>query len=244
MHWSRIVTKNIMKLPSCRCDHRGWEYGEKLWIFGGRSEESPSGYHDFEEFDANGYTNQLLCFNPSDTEWTYPKCAGSVPTPRAEHATTRVNDKVWLYGGTSSMIRDSQGDDLLYELDMRSLVWTQIQTAQPIPQSQKRGTLSVFKENKLLFHDGTDMWILDLQSKSWKHHQSTKPRLPLRRSLHTSVTSLHGHVTIIGGTDQDTAFLVMFEPRSLQQLAMQTIDKHRTLLHSKCLPNKLIDQLE
>ena len=245
MSWSRIVINNNIKVPSHRQDHSGWAYQGKLWVFGGCA-ENPVGYlHDFGQFREIApfdiYTNQFICFDPSDTKWTNPNCTGSVPTPRGKHATTQGNNKVWLYGGTDMFVR-SLAD--LYELDMCSLVWTQIQTPQPKPQLQwpapAAWSLNAFTENKLLLHGGTDMWILDLQSKSWKHHQSSKPR----RYIHTGVTGLHSHVTIVGGSDQDAAFLVMFEPRSLQQLAMQTIEKHRTLLHSERLPNKLIDQLE
>ena len=248
MFWSRIVIENNMQVPSYRQDHSGWAYQGKLWVFGGVAELSAGQYHKFGQFSDVGhfcrYTNQFLCFDPSNTEWTNPNCTGSVPIPRRQHATTLVNDKVWLYGGKD--VDDRPLDDL-YELDMCSLVWTQIQTPQPTPQVKWRTpdawSLNAFTQNKLLLHEGRHMWILDLQSKSWKkHHQSPKRR----NSIHAGVTGLHSHVTIIGGTSDDTALLelVMFEPRSLQQLAMQSIDKHRTSLNFECLPNKLIDQLE
>ena len=255
MYWSRVVIKNNTKVPSYRRDHSGWAYEDKLWVFGGSETELPysAGYlNGFGQFtnpllSKGCYTNQLLCFNPANAEWKNPECDGWVPTPRGKHATTQLNDKVWLYGGIDVNLREL---DDMYELSMRSLWWTQLQTAffQPTPQGRALGTLRVCTENKLLLHGGTgsgikrdEIWILDLQSTSWKKHTLAKDSYH-----HLGVTGLHSPVTIVGGSSYDTTSHVMFEPRtrSLQQLAIQTIDKPRTLLGWNCLPNKLIDQLE
>ena len=115
--WNRIISATgSATMPSYRYYHSGWEYEGKMWIFGGYITGNRQGYI--------GYCNELLCFNPSRFEWTEPKCFGSVPTPRRKHATTQVKDKVILFGGTNSSL--SLVDDL-FELDMKSFIWTEIQ---------------------------------------------------------------------------------------------------------------------
>ena len=79
------VTGRNGKLPSPRCGHTGWTFGEKLWIFGGQGTLGTGYLDDFGSFE-NGLiyicNNQLLCFDPVSQIWTNPKCFGDVPSPR------------------------------------------------------------------------------------------------------------------------------------------------------------------
>ena len=238
IYWDRIISEST---PAYRQYHSTWDYEGKMWVFGGKT--------------AMGYCNVLLCFNPSTNEWTKPKCSGSVPSPRGEHATTWVKDKVWLFGGTNGGFLDD-----LFEVDMSSLTWTQIPTTQPRPKGRIMFSLIAITESKLLLHGGAipDVlatgvathsykeeltWILNLPSQSWKQC-STFEEVPDIRLNHTGTTGLNNCVIIIGGRHCDNStFSLRLEPKPLQQLAAQTIDKHKTLVQWKHLPNKLIDRL-
>ena len=101
--WSKIMPNTNCKVPSPRSGHSGWEYGGKLWIFGGVAENSVAYLNGNGSFD-EGFSNQLLCFDPTSNIWENPKCSGSVPKPRGMHATTVIGHKVWLYGGITMMI--------------------------------------------------------------------------------------------------------------------------------------------
>ena len=235
IHWNRIISNST---PPYRLLHSGWEYEGTMWIFGG--------------FVASmrGCNNELLCFNPSTNEWTKPKCFGSVPSPRGGHATTRVQDKVFLFGGIN---RGGDLDDL-FELDMSSLTWTEIPTTQPWPEEMITFSLTVITESKLLLHGVTVKaimqscekkltWILDLPSQSWKQCSTFKEANELRRN-HAGTTGLNNCVIIIGGRRcHCSTFSVRLEPKPLQQLAAQTIDKHKTSVQWQYLPNKLIARL-
>ena len=67
------------------------------------------------------------------------------------------------------------------------------------------------------------------------------------RESHNGVTCLNGCVIITGGGKNPqesydvyaTTFHVRLIPKSLQQLAMQSVFKHRNVVHWKCLPQKL-----
>ena len=95
-----------------------------------------------------------------------------VPEPRGWHATTKCQDKVWLYGGCPSM----KAFHDLHELNMHSCTWTQVETLQIQSQANAPCTLSMMSNNKFVLHGGkndnlkrlSDTWILDLETKTWK----------------------------------------------------------------------------
>ena len=240
--WSTIVMTNNEKAPSPRCYHTGWEYAEKLWTFGG-SGKSPAGFlNDFGDFNLNNCNNQLLCFDPSNEDWTNPQCYGMVPEPRAWHATTASQEKVWLYGGIYRL----QCFNSLHELSMHSCTWTLIQSQKIQPQECSACTLTI-SDDKLILHSGSngggkilsDTWIVDLETKMWKKYTAATDT---RRSGHTGSRGINNSVIIIGKSC--TIFHVLTEPKSLQQLAVQNIHTNHTLLPWKSLPRKLIVLLD
>ena len=108
-------------------------------------------------------------------------------------------------------------------------------------------SLNTISESKLLLHGGTidesdcKTWILDLHSQSWTQYGSIEDN---SKSLmnHTGTTGLNNCVIMISGLNcNDNTFSLRLEPKSLQQLAAQTIAKHQTFV--QYLPNKLISQL-
>ena len=245
------------KSPSPRDGHTGWEYAGKLWIFAGFG-HSPEGYlnhhGDIEGSLMDASNNQLLCFDPSNENWSNPQCSGSVPTPRCGHASAIIKDTVWLFGGHNLNIL---GD--IYELRMNSLTWNEIQTAQPRPKARACCTLSV-TDNNLVLHGGCadelmmpqitlcDTWIMDLTSHSWRQYTTRKDHT---RMYHTGSIGLNNSVIIIGGFKtceetpevNDDIFCVMLEPKSLQHVAMHAILKHQNELSLNCLPMKLLSPL-
>ena len=249
--WHEIVTKNNMKAPSPRFSHQGWDYAGNLWVFGGNGPPLV-GYLSDNGEHVNGYNNQLLSFDPSSQEWTNPKSSGTIPSPRAGHTITTIRHKVWCYGGIYYPI----AFDELYELNMSSLIWTQIQTGHPTPRVRYASTLNAISGAKLALHGGidaedkvlNDTWILDIPSRTWKQYKSNTD---LDRYCHTSTMGVNGCTVIIGGIadsedsneDYSTPFLIMLEPKRLQQLAMQMIFKHRVELPWQHLPHKQITLL-
>ena len=254
--WSRIQLGKNHKTPSPRRGHAAWEYEEKLWIFGG------SGYHsdkyldefgDFTNMDVTslGCNNQLLCYNPASKEWTNLNCLGSVPEPCSDCATTFAKDKVWVFGGRDKTF--TYFDDL-YELNMHSFTWTQIQTDQTRPQGRCLGTLNLIFGSQLVLHCGSyglnvpldDTWIFDLPSQSWRQYKYSADH---QRYGHTGISGIDRNIIIMGG---ESAYNPVYKftlhlklrPKTLQQLAMRTVCKHKTELEWKCLPKKLIAQLE
>ena len=253
--WDRILPQKyflnkIMKLkcPSPRKHSSCWEHGGKLWLFGGEDLEVQDGYlNDYGHYD-DYCSNQLFKFDPAVEDWTNLQCFGDVPSPRAGHATAALDNKVWLYGGDSA---SEQFHDL-FEFDMQSLIWTQIQTGQPKPGSRFFFTLNVTTDCKLVVHGGypskdytKETLIMDLQSQTWRTYTSAKAE---PRSLHTSTLGLNNDVIVFGGEYGDERCgtccdglitKVMLEPKNLQQLSIQMVYRHKSELPVHCLPKKL-----
>ena len=226
--WSYIKPQYKDQSPSPRSGHTGWAYGRKLWIFGGAG-PSPEGYLNVNGDIAHANVlalvgnNQLLCYDPNTQKWTNPQCFGDAPSPRTCHASTTIKNKVWLFGGYDC--RSRQLVDDLFELTMPSLTWTQIQTAQSCPQGRHSCTLTALTKDQLALHGGIcdseealdDVWIMDLQSHSWRLYTSGQG---YSRHSHTGSSGLSSSVIIVGGgyVMDHNVFHVALEPKLLQQL--------------------------
>ena len=256
-NWSKIEFPSSVKLPSPRYDHTGWEYAECLWIFGGRGcgrVMVPVAYlndhGDFTNGEFHNFNNQLLCYNPLSHIWTNPECFGATPSPRCGHCTTVMMHQVYLYGGRNDT-RVRLND--LCELNMLTCTWTQIQTNILKPLACCDASLNAISDGQLVLHGGSgltcrDTWVLDLPSQTWVQH-AVSSDYPC--SCHAGFRGVNRCVIIIGGIcglfpheSECTTFYVRFEPKSLQQMAMQMIYEHQTALPWECLPPKLLAQLE
>ena len=260
--WSKVVYQSGLKRPSPRCDHRGWEYGGCLWIFGGYGRpfdgylsENGTFTVDDQSSLGEGVNNQLLCYDPSTQIWTNPQCYGSVPSPRSEYGSTVIKDNVWLFGGYNENY--GHHDDL-FQIDMYSRTWTLIESGNIKPHCV-RVSLTAISETELVLVDdqwegsrsrcyGSDIWILDLTRQTWKQYTSHRDH---PRCYNTVVSGVNRSAVITGGmnyrdqhgSSYTSTYHVMLEPKSLQQLAMKTIYNQRSVLPWKHLPTKLIAEL-
>ena len=246
--WSFIKYHSDKESPSPRHRHTGWQYAGKLWIFGGKGPSPEQFLRDHGDIAGGNVTrnNQLLSYNPDSNRWTNPQSFGEVPSPRSDHSSTIIRDKVFLLGGYNESF--SWHDDL-FQLDMYTLTWTRIQTDQDRPGTYSGCTLTAITDNQLVLRMlENDTWIMDLTSHSWRRYTSGKDN---DRENHTATLGLNSNIIIIGGYFEEQlnkrykkhdniCAHVMLEPKCLQKLAAHTIYKHQTNLSWKCLPKKLI----
>ena len=266
--WSKINIKHTSKSPSPREGHTGWDYRENLYIFGGSGPPLHGYINEHGDFKLTfeirdfqvGCNNQLLCFDPSTETWTNLKSSGSVPAPQRGHSTARIRENVWLFGGNDQSVLHTG----LFELNMHSFLWTQIQNTQTDQLARSYCTLTAVSDSQLVLHGGkniqrdvlSDTWILDLPSQTWREYSAYKKQ---QRHGHTCTAATNrGDCLIIGGSytkdpfyhnreppnDYKTISYIMLEPLSLQQLASRVIYKHKSNLRWKNLPPKLISLLE
>ena len=246
------------KVPSPRTYHCAWEYSEKMWVFGGDGPSIDYYLNDHGTFyprlgQADGSNNQLFFYNPSIRIWINIKCLGEVPSPRYKASTASIQDNVWLYGGTTE---NNWYCNDFYELNMHSFTWTKIETLTPRPQGRNRASLTQISASQLVLYGGfqenmcdpdlINPWIFNIQSHTWKQHPEAEAN---HRWGHTGTTVLNSAVIILGGCAlsywgsqhhaRNTSVYLMLEPKSLQQLAIRMIYKHKSKLPLENLPSSL-----
>ena len=252
-YWSKVEFQSHVNLPLPHCKHSGWKYAGCLCVFGGLTYQTASAEFLNDHIDFVGtvvhVNNQLVCYNPMSHSWTNPQCFGATPSPRFEHCTTTMMHRVWFYGGRESNLKYL---DDLFELNTLSRTWTHIQTTIK-PQARSAASLSAISdEPQLVLHGGfgtdfRDIWVLDLSSQTWTQHTVIAGHKCFN---HIGSLGMNKCVIIIGGQSRfsppecNCTFHVRFEPKSLQQLAMQMIYEHRTVLPWEYLPSKLVARLE
>ena len=249
--WSKIDFQHDMKLPAPRVNHSGWEYAECLWVFGGTGYTWHNNYLCDHGIFSLRLNNQLICFNPSTKVWTNPQCFGAVPSPRYNPKTTIIKDKVWLFGGQNEFF---VGCEDFFQFNMQSYTWTQIESGHTKPQTHFCPSLTAISDRYLILHGGlllkdeSSTWLMDLHSLTWQKH----PCHDHPRHRHTGTLGVNKCIIMIGGVTSTqiddsnysvSAFHVMLEPKSLQQMAMKTIYNRQHELPWMSLPQKLIAEL-
>ena len=248
-----IPTKDPTKTPSPRKGYSVWQHGEKMWIFGGFG-NPPAGYlNDYGDFVGGGgiltLNNQLLCYDPFSNMWTNMPCSGDTPSPRSHAAAAVTMDKIYLYGGiffkTIQILHD------LYELNMHSCTWTQVEFPGPKPICRLTTSLIPVTDDKLVLYSSNGYGngftgILDVKSNIWKEHLETKSHH--WAVDHTGATGLQGSAIIISENIQphqsyNPVVTVRIAPRSLQQLALQMIYQKVDRTLWEMLPKTLIRKM-
>ena len=256
--WTQLTT-TIEIAP--RTGHTGWEYKNKLWIFGGFGPNIFEYLHDNETFQRiphrfSGVNNQVCCFSPTEQKWMTCKSKGSKPSPRCYHGITKIRENIWLYGGRGA---HAYLDDL-YELHLRTLTWTQVPSTGPPNPLETRGfspSLIALSNKEILFYGMQHRsWIIDVSSLSWRQHNAPtneQGREEAATQDHTGIIGIHS-VIIFGGQTrykgQDIrvcgdVFHINFKPKSLLKSCVEAVYKHRSLLQCKwnVLPRNLNAQV-
>ena len=256
-------------IPSPRSRHTGWECDGKMWIFGGVGlpftgflDEHGDYWRD--DITGNtvdvGYDNQLHCYDPTKKTWTNVESRGAIPSPRADHSVTDAKGNMWLYGGLSIRAGTYCCMDDLFELNLDSFIWTQIQTnglLKPIGRSGHFFTAVGDTCNQIILHGGyskkdvmleyislsyeESVWILDLNSVSWRQQ---KGATGAERSGHTGTIGSDNNVIIFGGSrlqygewQKETTYsdvtCISLLPMRLQKLSLQAVHKHRAVLKNR-----------
>ena len=193
-----------------------------------------------------------MCFDPHSEEWRNPQTSGTIPDPRESPVATIIGDKAFVYGGKSPNI--SKMFDDLYQLDMISLTWMEIQTTHAQPPPRIFCSLNAVTEHNLVLYGGmwtsdlkrNDTWIFDLSSVLWRKHVTATEH---PRNYHSGTVGLNCSVIIIGGmlchVNESVYRLyndvvsTILKPKTLQHMAIQKIYHHQDVLSWNLLPKSL-----
>eukprot|EP00698_Gefionella_okellyi_P002052 TRINITY_DN1192_c0_g1_i1.p1 TRINITY_DN1192_c0_g1~~TRINITY_DN1192_c0_g1_i1.p1 ORF type:complete len:896 (-),score=200.83 TRINITY_DN1192_c0_g1_i1:38-2689(-) len=180
--WSIPTTSG--PAPSARSGHSFTLVGHKLLLFGG--------------FGHN-YFNDIYLFDLRTNTWERLQGSGNVPSARAWHSTTAIDDHVvFVFGGISSGTTTNDS----YFLDTDNGHWSIAESAsvQPPP---RQGHIATLLENKLYIFGGcsattlNDLWILSFQTMQWTQIP-VRGMWPRARYGHAAV-AWRGKIVMCGG---------------------------------------------
>ena len=248
--WSQVMFEDNNLIPSARSNHTGWEHSGKIWIFGGYGDPFHGFLAEHGEYwpfrgRNTGFNNQLHTFNPNTSVWMNVQSTGTIPSPRAAHSTAKLNRSIFMYGGKLDTLSNE-----LFELNLESLVWTQIQTNGPeTPKGRYRHSFTDFGQSHIVLYGGfssskdcssnnptTSTWIFDIISQSWHQHIAIKDHA---RACHTATATTCG-IFIFGGTTKfesySTVINISLEPKTLEKLSLEVVYRQPEKWH--VLPRK------
>ncbi|PHJ17373.1 kelch repeat protein [Cystoisospora suis] len=181
--------------PKARNNHATATVGDKIFIHGGHDgTQWLSDLHilDTTPAHAGKYTGLV---------WTSPQFTGWKPCPRACHSLTRVNEKLYLYGGFD-------GHECFQDLDildLETMAWIRPAISGKKPKARNAHTMTAVGTKLVLCggHSGkthiTDVHVFDTATLSWSEPEIRGFPPPALRG-HTA--NLIGHkIFLFGGFD-------------------------------------------
>ncbi|ESO90158.1 hypothetical protein LOTGIDRAFT_218243 [Lottia gigantea] len=247
--WSKLTVLGEALSP--RDKATCWCYDNKIYVFGGFGVPLNHYIHDHGNFEFDptlqmrdrgslhnrGWNNQVVVFDIKDETWSNPKCKGVLPQPRAAHATARIGDNVYLFGGR--YLYDRLND--LHCLNLKTLTWSgELNISSNIPVGRSWHTLTSVSEKLLFLYGGytqnqvplSDAWVLDVISLQW-----TQLNVPINRPRlwHSACVSQEEDIVIFGGCASNildqrqmtahTNDIICFRvsPKSLQRLCFEAV---------------------
>eukprot|EP00029_Vermamoeba_vermiformis_P009501 TRINITY_DN4754_c0_g1_i1.p1 TRINITY_DN4754_c0_g1~~TRINITY_DN4754_c0_g1_i1.p1 ORF type:complete len:850 (+),score=215.22 TRINITY_DN4754_c0_g1_i1:79-2628(+) len=108
--------------PSPRVGHSANAVGRQIFFFGGHFEADRLAPNSASLL-TNGNFNDVHILDLDRNEWLKPSVSGNVPTPRSWHSAVTINNRLYIFGGTSFDDRDATYNDIHY-LDTDTFVWS------------------------------------------------------------------------------------------------------------------------
>ena len=271
--WHEVKFHSKKTIPSPRWFHRGWEYDDKMWTFGGMG-SSPDGYlnnyGDWLGFKGglnpnismSYFCNQLNCFDPTSQKWTDVQSAGAIPSPRDAFGCTKIKNKVFIHGGRFADVADVSCRTLddMYELNLLDMTWKKFEIAECLVPSQRcLHSFTSFTDSKIILHGGclphiytyNEVWILDLKTLRWEEFTVNEDD---PRCAHTA-TEGNNEIIIIGGLAEVNELVypqsvlhirLLYQPQMLQQLVLRSVYKHKDVLEpqSSDMPDDMYERFQ
>jgi outer membrane protein assembly factor BamB len=226
--WSELTTHFWEDSPG---DHRFYkcvEVNNHVLFIGGLSDEF-AGSRGYDIIPTLSVTRGSVW----KKKWNFRKANGDIPRVRYGHTATRVDNKVFVFGGRDPVSDVALGD--FYFLDLDIMRWRQI----PVPDTDEgwtgRYSHTCTHLNKCLFiiggiaqtrvpmHHLSDVWIFNLSQWTWEKRvnnlfiESTPPQSPpqdngqsSRSSVgiaeHVAIPLPSNEILIIGGSSHVVNF--------------------------------------
>ena len=249
--WIEIKVKEKSQSPCPRASHLVWEYDGKLWSYGGNADAHDGYLNNYGRFRAidefHFAIEQTVCFDPETKQWTDVQFSGTMPEASDSLAGVRINNTLWIF-----YLED------LYNLDLSSLQWRKVTMGNPKPSSRNFCSLTKIGEDAIVLHGGMpsnfpyavvlsdNVWYLNLSSMTWSQKPSDNVTvddiLPKEERLNYVLT-VWGWTEIRGNVNSLRPLCQARRVKTLQDIALTCIDKHRRSLPLNALPKALQEKI-
>jgi hypothetical protein len=154
------ISHKLTKGPLCR--HGGFEYNEKLYLFGGKSHSLIT-------------TNRLFYYEIGTNNWVFQDIQGFIPPPTESFSYLYDKDlkTLMIFGGFNSMT--GEFNNSMYEFDLKSSFWREIiykSERNPGPRAGHAWT-SIIPDKIYMFGGEIsdkklkDLWLFDRKKELW-----------------------------------------------------------------------------
>eukprot|EP01084_Bolivina_argentea_P314843 545363_1 len=155
----KLIDKPRGDIPSPRKNSAMGYCASYLYLFGG------NGHAKKGEL----LLNDFYAYNISTEQWMNLKTRGDIPSPRDRHSLTVIDNKIFIFGGSSSTSGQGGGGEFLNDLFMynpKTSIWTKIYTVNnPEPRYEHcaaaMGNYLVISSGKCINGGLFDFWLLD-----------------------------------------------------------------------------------
>lgn len=145
LEWREVRAKGVA--PPWRDFHTATPIGNRMYIFGGRSDQLGQ-FHSNREV----YYDKLKYLDLSDNTWYDPPSCGEAPSGRRSHSAWCHNGKLYIFGGYSGL--KNQHFNSIYQYDPVSGLWSLI-TARGNGPKPRRRQCCVLANDKVFLFGGT-----------------------------------------------------------------------------------------
>lgn len=200
-------------LPLYRDFHTATAIGDKMFIFGGRSDSLNAAYNRLEEY----YSDQLVYLDLSSNEWIEPNILGCRPRGRRSHSAVNLDGNLLIFGGFNGNTKEHMND--MWLLDTCTWTWRQIQPHGEGPEPRRRQALCQVGRQLFLFggtspHYGLQIYFTPEQQSFMPDHQPSNL------------------------IDHNDMYVLDLAP-SLRSLCIDYVNRHSHLFDMNCLPKSI-----
>ena len=140
--WTQVLTHGLP--PKWRDFHSASSIGNRLYIFGGRSDQEGQYHTRHEEYD-----NELVYFDISKSTW-FHVVTDNLPNGRRSHSSFVYESKLYIFGGYNG-IEDLHYNDV-HCYDPSSNKWSKLDIpGSPRPCPRRRQSCVLVKDKLYLF---------------------------------------------------------------------------------------------
>jgi hypothetical protein len=202
LRWSEVPkpepgNPNLQFCPFQRYGHTVIAFGDLIYLFGGRNDESAC--------------NVLFQFDTTTCQWSIPKVQGDIPAERDGHSACVVGAFMYIFGGYEEII-ERFGQDV-YRLDLRTFAWKLLICRGDPPVQRDFHSATAIHGNMFIFGGRSDLTgigmgpdfysnkvcYLDTQTLVWHNPSIVQgSQHPCGRRSHSAL-NLDGRLLIFGG---------------------------------------------